>query len=270
MKIRIISASVGSLLLLLIFCLAPKWATAVIASFFSVGAAYELYHNGGLVKNKPLCVLGYLMAAVQPFIFYFQADEWIKKLIILVYILASFIIVMFSRGKTKLEEIGYGIFTCLIIPYTYSSAVRIISAPNGRILILIPFVISFISDAGAYFVGKAVGKHHFAVDVSPNKTAEGVLGGIAAAALGLAIYCIIADKALGCSVNYILIILYSLAGSLSATIGDLCFSAIKRQAGIKDFGNLIPGHGGILDRFDSITVVFIACEILFTKLPVIY
>lgn len=269
MKIRIISAIAGSLLLLLIFCFLPKWATAIIISFISVSAAYELFHNGGLVKNKLLCAFGYIMAAAQPFIFYFRADEWIKQTIVLIYLLADFIVLMCSREKTGFEEIGYCIFAGMIIPYTYSSAVRIIAAPNGRLLLLIPFLISFVSDAGAYFVGKAVGKHHFAADVSPNKTVEGILGGIAATAIGLVIFCLIADKALGCSVNYILIIIYSLLGSLSATIGDLCFSAIKRQVGIKDFGNLIPGHGGILDRFDSITVVFIVCEIIFTTFPLI-
>ena len=269
MKKRIISASIGTLLLLLIFCLAPKWATAIIVSFLSAGAAYELYHNGGLVKNNWICAFGYIMAVAQPFIFYLNSDKWIMQLIILIYFIISFIVLMCSHGKTRLEEIGCSVFASLIIPYTYSSAVRIITAPSGRILLLVPFLISFVSDAGAYFVGKPLGKHHFAADVSPNKTVEGVLGGIAATALGLTIFCFIADKLLGCQVHYILIIIYSLAGSLSATIGDLCFSAIKRQVGIKDFGNLIPGHGGILDRFDSITVVFIVCEILFAKLPVI-
>lgn len=104
--------------------------------------------------------------------------------------------------------------------------------------------------------------------VSPNKTIEGALGGIAFAVVSMLVYALIIDLLPGnLRVNYGLALLYGFAGSLLGIFGDLCFSIVKRQTGIKDYGNLIPGHGGVLDRFDSLTLVAPAMEVLLVLLP---
>ena len=104
--------------------------------------------------------------------------------------------------------------------------------------------------------------------ISPKKTIEGVVGGVLATMLSMVIYCVILQFGFGFTVNYLYALIYGFVGSLGGVFGDLAFSAIKRQTGIKDYGNLIPGHGGILDRFDSMTVVAPLAEVLLLLLPV--
>ena len=144
--------------------------------------------------------------------------------------------------------------------------IRILAMGLGRYLVLIPFVVAFLSDAGAYFVGKRFGKHKLSPVVSPNKTLEGSLAGIVTAMLGMLIYAIVLHV-LDFRVNYLLALLYGLLGSVVGSFGDLCFSVIKRQTGLKDYGNLIPGHGGVLDRFDSMVLVAPLMESLLILLP---
>ena len=137
----------------------------------------------------------------------------------------------------------------------------------GRYFILIPFVLAFLSDTGAYFAGRAFGKHKLAPVISPKKTVEGVFGGVFGAIVGMMLYCLVLQHFFNFRVNYIFALIYGVIGSAAAVFGDLCFSVIKRQTGIKDYGNLIPGHGGILDRFDSMVVVAPLTELLMILLP---
>ena len=136
-------------------------------------------------------------------------------------------------------------------------------------MILIPFVVAFLSDTGAYFVGCRFGRRKLAPVISPNKSIEGVIGGLIFAVTGMLLYTVIMQIAFKQEVNYIFAILYGVVGTAADVFGDLCFSAIKRQTGIKDYGNLIPGHGGVLDRFDSMLVVAPLMEALLVLLPVV-
>ena len=132
---------------------------------------------------------------------------------------------------------------------------------------MLPFVVAFLADSGAYFVGVTLGKHKLCPVISPKKTVEGLLGGIALAILGTVVYGLILQLGFGFKVNYFLVVVYGVLGSLASVMGDLSFSVIKRQTGIKDYGHLIPGHGGILDRFDSVIVVAPLIEALLLFLP---
>ena len=105
--------------------------------------------------------------------------------------------------------------------------------------------------------------------VSPNKTIEGALGGLAAGIFAMLLYTFILDVPLKFDVNYGAAVVYGIVGCLAGELGDLCFSVIKRQTGIKDYGNLIPGHGGVLDRFDSILAVAPLIEALLLIMPVV-
>ena len=128
-------------------------------------------------------------------------------------------------------------------------------------------MLAFLSDTGAYFAGRKFGKHKLAPVISPNKTVEGMIGGVLGAIVGTLIYCFILQVAFEFEVNYLCVPVYGLLGSVGAVFGDLIFSAVKRQTGIKDYGNLIPGHGGILDRFDSMTIVAMLVELLMLFIP---
>ena len=186
---------------------------------------------------------------------------------LMVFTVLMFAEMMANHVKVRFETIAMCYVAGVVMPYLLSAMIRILVMYNGRDVIMIPFVVAFLSDAGAYFAGLKFGKHKLAPVVSPNKTLEGVAGGLVCAILGMVIYAVIMQFALKYRVNYGLAILYGLAGSGAGVFGDLCFSIIKRQTGIKDYGNLIPGHGGILDRFDSIMMVAPLMEALLILLP---
>ena len=139
----------------------------------------------------------------------------------------------------------------------------------GRYMVLVPFIAAVLNDTGGYFAGMFFGRHKLAPVISPKKTIEGVIGGAAASVLGMLIYALVMGLGFGMQVNYFYAILFGLASAGGSVFGDLCFSVIKRQTGIKDYGTLFPGHGGVLDRFDSIVFVGAAMELLLEVMPVV-
>jgi len=125
-----------------------------------------------------------------------------------------------------------------------------------------------VADSGAYFVGRSLGKHKLAPVVSPKKTVEGAIGGMIVNILGMMLYTFILSECFGFTqVNYFYAAIYGVLGAAASIIGDLTLSVVKRQVGIKDYGNLFPGHGGILDRFDSTMMVAPLAEILILLIP---
>ena len=155
----------------------------------------------------------------------------------------------------------------LIVHYLLTSLVRVLAMRLGRYYIIVPFLMAFLPDTGAYFAGRAFGKRKLAPVISPKKTIEGVIGGAVSSVLGMLLYAVIMGVAFDMQVNYLYAILFGLASAAGSVFGDLCFSVIKRQTGIKDYGNLIPGHGGILDRFDSMMLVGPLMEAMLLIMP---
>lgn len=135
-------------------------------------------------------------------------------------------------------------------------------------MVLLAVILAFITDGGAYFAGVFLGKHRGITKVSPNKSLEGYIGGFITGIVFAVLYGLVVSAITGLPVNYLSLALIGLIGALVTELGDLAFSFIKRQYGVKDYGNLLPGHGGMLDRFDS--MLFCGPVVLFivTLLPV--
>ena len=267
MKTRIIAAVVLLPLLLLVVLAAPKIYTAILFGLMAAIAAYELLAGTGLIKHPRLCI--YAMVSAFWCVLWCGlciGYEWLL-LGILVLWLALFAEMMLSDLKLPFDKVVICFTGGVLLPLMLGSIVRIHNWEKGRFLILVPFVMAFMSDTGAYFAGLKFGKRKLAPLISPKKTVEGVIGGVAGAIVGMIVYCLIINAFFPIRANYIPALLYGAAGSIAAVFGDLCFSVIKRQTGIKDYGNLIPGHGGILDRFDSMMVVAPVAEILMLLLP---
>ncbi len=269
MKTRIVASAVLVPILFLIVLVAPKEAAAVVMGILLAIASYELLYRTKLVKRPRLVIYSSIMAFAISIWSCLEAVHAYFLLMLMVYFVLMFSEIMMDHVKVRIEMIALCFVSGVIIPYMLSALVRILMMNMGRYVILIPFVCAFMSDAGAYFVGIRFGKHKLAPVVSPNKTIEGVLGGLAGAIIGMILYTIILDWPCDLNVNYLIAILYGVVGSAVGTFGDLCFSVIKRQTGIKDYGNLIPGHGGALDRFDSLVMVAPLMEALLLVLPVI-
>jgi phosphatidate cytidylyltransferase len=154
-----------------------------------------------------------------------------------------------------------------VIPWLLSALIRLRVLENGKFFIIAVFVLTMVPDSGAYFAGRAFGKRKLCPVISPHKTVEGAIGGVVCTVICMVIFALVMQFGFQFRVNYLLAALYAILGAGASMLGDLTFSVIKRQAGIKDYGTLLPGHGGILDRFDSTSVVAPLVEALLLVLP---
>ena len=268
MKTRIISAAVLLPILLAIVLAAPKIVTAILFGVMAALGAYELLYNTGLVRHHRLVVYAMVAAFFVSLWSYYGAAHTLAILGVLLYAGVLFGEMMASHVKMTFDKMAMCLAAGLLVPYLLTSFVRIHTMASGRHFVLIPCVLAMLSDTGAYFTGRAIGRHKLAPVISPNKTIEGVVGGVVCAVLGMLLYSLILGVGFKFNVNYGYAVLYGILGAAVGTFGDLCFSVIKRQTGIKDYGNLIPGHGGILDRFDSMIFVAPLVEALLLMLPV--
>lgn len=269
MKKRMIAAAVLVPVLLLLLYAVPKVVTVMVVGLLCGIAAYELLYRTGLVRHVRLVAYSVLFAALVPIWCHFGMNGVLGRLGLLAFFALMFMEMMLSQMKLRFEKCALCVVAGLLIPYLLSSLTRILSPEGGRYVVLIPFVVAFLSDSGAYFIGCRFGKHKLAPVISPNKSIEGVVGGVATAVVGMLVYTCIMQFVFKCQVNYGFALVYGVLDSLAGVFGDLCFSVIKRQTGIKDYGNLIPGHGGVLDRFDSMLIVGPLVEILLITLPVV-
>ena len=270
MKTRIISAAILVPILFLLVLAAPVVVAALVMSTLLAIAAYELLYRTGLVRRARLVIYSCAMAAAVCMWSYWGAIHAYFVVLLMAFFVLMFSEMMLDHVKVHFEDLSMCFVAGVLIPYMLSSLIRILNMDVGRYVILIPFVVAFMSDTGAYFVGLKFGHHKLAPVVSPNKTIEGALGGIVFAVVSMLLYALVIDLLPGnVRVNYALALLYGFVGSLTGIFGDLCFSVIKRQTGVKDYGNLIPGHGGVLDRFDSVTMVAPAMEVFLLLLPMV-
>ncbi len=269
MKTRIIAGAVLVVILLVVVLAAPKWVAAVVFGLMLGIAVYELLYRTGLVRHVRLVLYSAAMAFAVAMWSFFGAVHAFAVIGILLFVIALFAEMMADHIKVRFEMLCMCLMAGLVIPYLLSALIRILTMRLGRYMILIPFLVAYANDAGAYFAGMRFGKHKLAPVVSPNKTFEGLAGGMAGAVVCMMLYALILQLVFKFQVNYGYALLYSLLGGAAGVFGDLCFSVIKRQTGIKDYGNLIPGHGGVLDRFDSVMTVAPAMEVLLTLLPLV-
>ena len=269
MKLRILAAVFLVPLLFFVVFGAPEIVLTFFIAAFCAIASYELLAVTGLVKNLRLVGYTSIIAFAVPLWCHFGMDSIWAKVGILTFFIVLFAEILISHGITRFDCVSVCVASGLLMPYLLSALVRIMNATHGRIYVFVPFVTACLSDSGAYFIGKKWGRHKFVPNISANKSTEGVIGGVVTGVAGILIYCAVLQFGFDYEVNYLYALLYGVLAAFAAVFGDLCFSVIKRQTGIKDYGNLIPGHGGILDRFDSMMVVAPLIELLLIILPIV-
>lgn len=225
----------------------------------------ELYRIWNIDKS-PLGFAGYLAVALYYIMLYFGLmQHWMMlALFMLVLIMAIYVI---SFPKYKADAVMAAFFGFFYVGVMLSCIYRIRQLNDGIYLVWMVFLCSWISDTCAYLVGVTMGKHKFVPNLSPKKTIEGVIGGIAGSVLLGAVYGIILKDYTSAFENPIPVcMIIGGIGSVVSQVGDLAASAIKRNYDIKDYGHLIPGHGGILDRFDSVIfvspIIFYLCTFI--------
>lgn len=263
MKQRILVAVVGIPLLLAVLCWAPDWATALLLAALSVIAAHELLTAVcGAEKAKRWTALPAVTGALVIAAVYFSGEHyadspagtvlrWLIAAAVLALLLAS--VLTYGRpGALVLQDVCVMAVAGLVIPWAFSCMLQLRMLPHGAGMVLMPLVAAFCSDSAALFTGMACGRHKMAPLVSPHKTVEGALGGIAGGVVGMVIFRIVFYFCTLVPLHIGWCVVIGLVGALLGELGDLSFSVIKRQVSIKDYGRLLPGHGGVLDRFDSV------------------
>ncbi len=235
-------------------------ALEVFASLLSGIAVFEMMRCLGLYKNYYLSVPSYIMAVAIPFSVRILSDFSSAGLALLavVYLYALFVLAcaMFSQGKIRFKDAAKAFLSTMYIICGFSCLVATGGLNHGTFLLIMVLVVAFATDIFAYFSGMLFGKHKLIPAVSPKKTVEGAIGGTlisAAAFVGCAyLYAYIYD---GVEPHTLLLFVCGVALSVVSQIGDLIASYIKRERDVKDYGKLFPGHGGVLDRFDSVIAV---------------
>ena len=229
-----------------------------VITLISVIGLYELYRAVGVQKTMPALV-GYISSIVIDILILDNGfEELIMWLILTLMVLMACYVIAYPKYNS--EQMTMLMFGLIYVTVMLSFVFKVRFVENGILLVWFIYIGSWGSDTCAYCVGKLIGKHKMPSKLSPNKTIEGCVGGIVGAALIGLIFALVFFKH-GQMVWQLPII-----GAVSAVIsqiGDLTASAIKRNHDIKDYGNLIPGHGGILDRFDSVifTAPVVLCRI---------
>ena len=257
---RIITSLVAICVLVPVLFLSDTWVFPIATSIVSVICLFEMFKCMGLDKRLALTVPAYLIAILLPILqrLDIPGSKVIATATILgvVYLVYLFALVVWSHGKFTYNEMSSSALTSLYIVLAMNMILYIRDfSEDGQFLYLLIFIGAWMTDIFAYFTGVFFGKHKLIEDVSPKKTIEGSIGGIIFCSLSFVAMGVVADIFFDRNANLIFLAIGGIFISMIAQIGDLIMSVIKRHYGIKDYGKIFPGHGGMLDRFDSILSV---------------
>ncbi|MGN1030287.1 MAG: phosphatidate cytidylyltransferase, partial [Butyricicoccaceae bacterium] len=249
MKQRVIFGVIGGIAVLLAIFVLPPMVAQVALVLLSAIAAYEF--SAAVTGKKRLIQLVSIAFAVVMAVVSarWSYDPVWTRLAILAGVILFFAILLRFRRMYQFTEVAACMFASMVIPYLMMSLVRILTSTNGRFWVLLPLLAAWGSDTCALFTGMKFGRHKLAPVISPKKTWEGSIGGLLGAVVLVLVYGLVLKMTVKIEISILLCILVGVFGSIAGQLGDLSFSIVKRQSGIKDYGNIFPGHGGVLDRF---------------------
>lgn len=276
MGVRILSSIVGIIIAVVVLFFHNTYVLNTAIALISIVMLYELFKAGRCIKLRLTCIPAYIYAAVTPFLvigslakFRFAFTFVILMIIFLTYII--------QHRNLKYYRLMFIISVTLLVTNSMSCLIMLHETDknNGLMYLIMGLCGAWLADSGAYFVGTFLGKNKLCPEVSPKKTVEGFVGGIFVTSLLFMLinfgYSKIMDNFfdISVSVNYFLVCILGMILAVVGTLGDLSASVLKRQCGIKDYGNIMPGHGGLMDRFDS--VLFVApCLYAFVSVLSLY
>jgi phosphatidate cytidylyltransferase len=273
MKSRILVAIVYVPALFCIIFFLPGYVFAIAMSCICAISAFEMLSAVGLKRNPRVVVYGVAVAAVFPVCAHLDLGPVLLPALFLLLTSLVFVEATIAYNTDRhisLQRVFAALFGGAAIPSLLSYMVDLRDLPDGRLFVLLPVIVAFITDAGAYFVGVTLGKHKVFPRISPKKTVEGCIGGLVAGVVATVVYGIVLVFETTHEVDLPVLALYGLVGAFMTELGDLAFSFVKREYEIKDFGRILLAHGGMLDRFDSMVFVAPAMYLLVSALPGIY
>lgn len=261
---RITSGLIFGAIVIITLVFLPNYICNILATLIAVASTYEFIKAINVYGYKPMRSVSYASCAILLFIGAFPMREIYKwtlaflGIMIIVCLIYAFFV---RKGLTTLVDISFTFFVILYVDVLLSFFLLTYYISNdagvqlGKVWIWYVLFGACMTDIFAYFIGSKFGKHKLCPEISPKKTVEGAIGGILGCMLAFIIYTVILNKFFDFGISYIKIALISIIVAVFAQLGDLVASSIKRNAKIKDFGDVMPGHGGFLDRIDSILFV---------------
>lgn len=270
LKTRTISALVGLILLIAVLYLGSVTLGVVVSLIAAIGLS-EFYNSVSKVKGiSPVKPVGYI-AILPLLVLGIESTGWFKidrtmlyGITICLIIFVSMAIIVFGHKKYNIVDISITAFGIAYVPFLMSFLILIRNMNYGIVLIWLIFIGAWGTDTLAYTFGRLFGKRKIIPEISPKKTLAGAIGGILGCMVLMLVFGFIVRQYFAMDVSYGALALLGILCGVISQIGDWAASAIKRYVDVKDFGNIMPGHGGVLDRFDSI--LFVAPVIYFVLL----
>lgn len=269
---RIISALVGIAVGVTALILDNFYVYLGLLSLFSAIGVWELIRAVKCDKHKFLCWFCVVFSLAVPSLLVLDILRPFRFTAFMLMIMILTLTMLFGHKSITFVDISTCGAAVFAIPTSLSCIIStryiFVGYLPGVFLIVYLLFCAWICDSGAYFVGTFLGKHKLCPVISPKKTVEGLIGGIITVGIVVTVQCLVYNLLLPSEIkmNYAVIIPIGMAASVVGVLGDLSASVIKRQYDVKDFGNLMPGHGGILDRFDSVLFVAPFIYMVFTYL----
>ena len=264
---RIITSIVAAAVFLPFLIFSNTWAFPIAMAICSFLGCYEMLTCIGKNKNAFLAIPSSLLAIACPLAVRFcylnciSFDKFLKLAlgVALIAALYVFAVAVFDNKKTVVTDASLIYMSCFYIIAAFSAVVYLHDYIQlGNMIYLLTFICAWTTDIFAYFTGRVLGKHKLIESVSPKKTVEGAIGGVVFCVIAMLVFGLVVENITGeFKANYLVLAISGVFISVVSQIGDLVMSVIKRHFGIKDYGKLFPGHGGILDRFDSVLAVSI-------------
>ena len=253
----------------------------IALAILSMVAVMEILKVMGSHKRWLISIPACAIALVFPILAFFVTPEIAMGFMLsvfcalFVYLLWLMAISVFSKGKISFNAISE-IFVSVIyvtVSFTSLSLLRYLDKETGAFNVVLVFMVAWVCDVFAYLVGSIIGKHKLIPEISPKKTIEGAIGGVVFTALACLLYGFLLDTIIdNMTVNYLFLAICGVILPIVSQLGDLTASLIKREYGVKDYGKIFPGHGGVMDRFDSVvavsTILLILC-ILFPPFAIV-
>ncbi|MBO5409133.1 MAG: phosphatidate cytidylyltransferase [Clostridia bacterium] len=250
MLARVISGVIAAAVLIVVLC-CDVWVIGICAAVLSVWCLLEAFGVFSYHKNPAFLFVGLVACAASPFLSRWDFSQMTGLLFLSLIVLAGVMVAV--PQKVNVTDVARVMFLSLMIPVSLNLLVQIRSVFEfGIFYIWLPFIGAFMSDIGAFFVGRSVGGPKLCEALSPKKTISGSIGGLIGSVVGFFLYSLVLKFGFQISVSPIWFYGLALLCSVTGQLGDLTMSALKRQANVKDFGNVMPGHGGMLDRLDSV------------------
>ena len=256
LKHRVITGAVGVPLVILAIWFGEPWPwfTLLIAAATLAGT-YEFYRMANFDRGEPLIYLGLLWALALVLSPHYRNTDILPLVITTAMLISLVWLLRRPLKETTFHNWAWIIVGALYVGWMLSYWLTLRGLEDGRNWVYLAMLTTFANDTGAYFIGRAMGKHKLAPSISVGKTWEGAIGGLICAILGAMLIATVLNFISPFTFKYWQIVLLGFVVGLFAQLGDLVESLLKRNMGVKESGNLLPGHGGILDRFDSLIFV---------------